>query len=82
MMHFLNFSKTSEGKVFSFKFAQISFRNAMPNKLIKAPGTPCPVQSAIVKAIKRRRQEKEERKIYERVVSTIDDPYSDDDYEP
>lgn len=38
--------------------------------------------AAIVKAIKRRRQEKEERKIYERVVSTIDDPYSDDDYEP
>lgn len=38
--------------------------------------------AAIVKAIKRRRQEKAERKIYERVVSTIDDPYSDDDYEP
>ena len=37
--------------------------------------------AAIVKAIKRRRQEKEERKIYERVVSN-DDPYSDDDYEP
>ena len=38
--------------------------------------------AAIVKAIRRRRQQKEERKIYERVVSTIDDPYSDDDYEP
>ena len=35
--------------------------------------------AAIVKAIRRRRQQKEERKIYERVVSTIDDPYSDED---
>ena len=38
--------------------------------------------AAIVKAVKRKRQEKEERKIYERVVASIDDPYSGDDEEP
>ena len=38
--------------------------------------------SAIGKSVKRKRQERKERKIYEKVVATIDEPdYDYDDYD-